>query len=620
MTSASAPLDAPEKKKSNPLIRWLFRLVMFFVVLFVLALIAMNVLNGTGSVQKSSIENIMGDAFNGKGFIKHLNQFSALPYVTLELQDSVVLDKENETKLMMNVDYFAFHTGLINIILKRPTFRRIEITNFFAAPGTIAEKAIIIDHVTPVKDSNKLSVKGQYSQLPFAFTVEMEPLYTGGDLTYGFKLAKESTVEGTIGPLDISFKISNAHGGFFFDALTLKEKDKTLLTGSVKVAHGWDITADLNINKAALHATLHYDAAPSDAKTHVKGELRLKSLDLATLGGAEDTIGALQSAISTILAQINAPADPIYRDKDAPKKDTSLFAGLDIDIDLHLKNIMMKEAHLGDVHIPLKIANDTLSIKPLSGALNGGKLSGQLNMSENKEKHIIYSHDLTLSQWDFGQFLTALKVNHSDIKGKANFKSEISAAAPSSDKIINNANGAFNFVIADAEMKSGVADKLMSGLVSAIMPSLEDDSTTKINCAIGHFSIENGIANADTLFADTKRVQLVGDGRIDLIAQEYDLKLTPEAKRTALLDITPSVRMKGPLGAPTISPDAFSLGQKLGGALLGVVNPVFLAASLTDFGLGKNHSCSQFTGGGETKKAVPTEKAEPAVPTEDSKE
>ncbi len=619
MTSSSAPLDAPEKKKSNPVLKWIFRIVMFFVILFVLAIIAMNVLNGTGSVQKSSIENIMGDAFKGKGFIKNLNQFSALPYVTLEMQDSVVLDKENETKLMMNADYFAFHTGLINIILKRPIFRRIEVKNFFAAPGTIAEKAIIIDYLMPVKDTNTLSVKGQYSQLPFAFTIEMEPLYTGGDLTYGFKLAKESKVEGTIGDLGVSFKLSNAHGGFFFDALTIKEKDKTLLTGSLKVSSGWKIIADLDINNAPLHANLNYDAAATDGKTRIKGELRIKSFDLSAIGTENDRFAALMDAVNTILGKINAPVDPIYSKKDAPEKNSALFAGLDIDIDVQLKNMQMQGAQLGDLSIPLKIENNVLKLDPITGQINGGQLGGALSLSENKAMEITYDHDLTLSQWDFGQFLTDREANNNDIKGKANFKSKIAATAPKFDALINNANGEFSFVIADSEMKSGVADKLMSGLVSAIMPTLEDSSITKVNCAIGQFNIKSGIANADTLFADMKRVQLVATGNVDLINQQYDLKLTPEAKRTALLDITPSVRIKGPLQEPKISPDVFSLGTKLGGALLGVVNPVFLAASLTDFGLGSSHSCSQFTEdktGGNKKMDSKDEAKQQTPPTQ----
>jgi hypothetical protein len=620
MTSSSAPLDAQEKKKSNPILRWVFRFVMFLVVIFVLALVAMNVLNGTGSVQKSSIEGIIGDVFKGKGHIKNLQQFSALPYVTLEIEESVVVDAENEKKLLMTADYFAFHTGLINIILKRPIFRRIEISNFFAAPGTLAEKAVIIDHVKPIEGTNTLSVKGQYSKLPFSFIAEMQPLYEGADLTYGFKLAEKSKVEGTIGDINFSFHASNAGNGLLFDDLTLQRSGKTLARGSVQIAHGLSIIADLVVNKADIHAKLHYDAAVKDGKTNIKGELRVKSLDLSTIGSEDDTIKALQDAVQSVIALINAPIAPAYRNKNTKESSATLFSGLNIDIDVHFKNVQMKGAHLGDIHIPVKIMDDALKLSPISGEINGGKLGGKLALFENKNAEFIYSHDLTLSQWDFGQFLTDTKANHSDVKGKANFKSALTSNAPALDKIINSAQGDFNFVIADAEMKSSIADKLMSGLISAIMPSLEDSSMSQINCAIGHFTIKDGIANADTLFADMKRVQLVADGDIDLVKQQYDLKITPEAKRTTLLDITPSVRMKGPLNAPKVSPDALSLGTKLGGALLGVVNPVFLAASLTDFGLGKNHSCSEFTTEKNASDKKDNAAKEATAPMTDNKE
>jgi hypothetical protein len=587
MTSSSAPLDTPEKKKSNPIIRWVFRLVIFFVVVVVFCLVAMNVLNGTGSVQKSSIESIIGDVFKGNGYIKNLHQFSALPYVTLEIEDSVVLDARDEKRLLMNADYFAFHTGLINIILKRPIFRRIEVTNFFAAPGTLAKKAIIIDHVKPVEGSNKLSIKGQYSKLPFAFTAEMEPLYAGSDLTYGFKLAEVSTVEGTISDLELSFNTSNAGNGMLFDNLILQRNGKPLATGSIKIAQGLDIVADLLVNKANVHATLHYDTSGAGDKTRIKGEMRVKALDLSTISSEDDAIKALHDASQMILALINAPVDVLFRDPDAEEKHSPLFAGLDVDIDIQLKNLQFKGAHLGDLQIPVKITDDALTVPQLSGQLNGGAVVGSLALHENKAREIVYSHDIALSQWDFGQFLTDLETSHSNIKGKANVKSIITSTAPALNKIINATQGAFNIVVADTEMKSAVADKLLSGLVYALIPKLEDESTSQINCAIGHFSIKDGIASVDALFADTPSLQLAGRGDLDLIKQQYNLKFTAESKGAALLDVMPSVRLKGPFKAPQI-------GKNPSGSLLGMANPALLAESLTVFGLGKDHICSQF--------------------------
>ena len=55
-----------------------------------------------------------------------------------------------------------------------------------------------------------------------------------------------------------------------------------------------------------------------------------------------------------------------------------------------------------------------------------------------------------------------------------------------------------------------------------------------------------------------------------------------------------SVDVDGALSAPRVTPNFAGLGRKLGTLLLGVVNPAFLAVSLTDLGLSESHPCGAF--------------------------
>ena len=186
-----------------------------------------------------------------------------------------------------------------------------------------------------------------------------------------------------------------------------------------------------------------------------------------------------------------------------------------------------------------------------------------------------------------------MELNHSEVIGKANFDSKITSEMTAINSFADTMNGDFRFVIADAEMKSGIVNKLMGGLVTALIPNLTPESKSKINCVIGNFAIQDGTAQSEALFVDTDRTQIVGQGQIDLKKGLYDMKLVPKAKKTTLLDITPSINISGPLSSPQFSPDAFSLSSKIGGALLGLVNPLFLVATLTDFSFSKEHSCYQ---------------------------
>ena len=86
--------------------------------------------------------------------------------------------------------------------------------------------------------------------------------------------------------------------------------------------------------------------------------------------------------------------------------------------------------------------------------------------------------------------------------------------------------------------------------------------------------------------------------------------LTPKAKKTAVIDVATAVNVSGSLFDPKISPNTLSVGKKLGGLLLGAVNPALLVVSMTDFGLSKEHPCA------ETIQGLESEIADQKVETE----
>ena len=70
--------------------------------------------------------------------------------------------------------------------------------------------------------------------------------------------------------------------------------------------------------------------------------------------------------------------------------------------------------------------------------------------------------------------------------------------------------------------------------------------------------------------------------------------LEPESKGLEILDVAVPVTLTGPLGNPEVSPSPAGVLKKLGGLSLGLVNPAFLAYSLTDLGLAENHPCRAY--------------------------
>lgn len=613
MLLSSAPLRDDTPRKSNPIIRWIFRIVMTVVVLFVLLMVAMHALNGTGDAQRGGIEGILNDVFNGQTHIKEFKYFSAIPYVGVEMENILVVDELHDSKMLMNLDYIAFNTGLKNVLFRTPVFRYFEIRNFYAAPNTLAPKAIIFDHIKPIKGEKHLGVKGQYSKLPFDLKAEAVPLIEGQeDLSYGFRLDKKIKVFGTIDTLNVAFTLAHEYGKFQMKDISIKQGDKELLNGSFSYAHGGNIAADLNIDKMMARVDVNYSPAENaESKDKLSGDVTVKNLDLNMIGDKAGSIQMIIEAANVISGLLNAPVDAIYAKADEKAKvETMLPALPDSDVNIKFVDLKLQEAVLGDITLPFSARENTLGFNKINGTLNGGKVSGNLTLKESRGEtpQIALSQDIQINQWNFGQLVTDLKLNHSDITGRMNIKTDLKAESPDLAQIKDTLGGSASFIISDASMKSGIADKLLSGLFTALMPSLEKEQKTEINCVIGHFAVENGVANIDTLFADTARLQLVGSGNINIAKDKYDMKLTPQAKQTTLLDIAPAIRVGGPLNKPSFGADTLSLGTKIGGLILSAANPVLLAATLTDFGLSEEHSCNQFAPKGE--KAAPVKAEE----------
>ena len=77
-----------------------------------------------------------------------------------------------------------------------------------------------------------------------------------------------------------------------------------------------------------------------------------------------------------------------------------------------------------------------------------------------------------------------------------------------------------------------------------------------------------------TLWFETERAVIYGEGRLDLRSYEYDLKLVPEPKQRSLLGVAAQVRVTGPISDPKIPARKRSLATSAAkGLLKGLTRP-----------------------------------------------
>jgi hypothetical protein len=160
--------------------------------------------------------------------------------------------------------------------------------------------------------------------------------------------------------------------------------------------------------------------------------------------------------------------------------------------------------------------------------------------------------------------------------------------------LLSSLHGDIRLVIGESNLGTGVLNLWGGGLLNAMIPSFDQNRDFIMNCGILDFKLTEGIAETQTLFMDTDRVQVAGQGTYNFPNDQFDITMKPKPKSIAIGDLSSAVKITGPVSDVQISPSVAGLGIKLGELLLGTVNPLFLAYSLTDLGLSRNHACASY--------------------------
>lgn len=268
------------------------------------------------------------------------------------------------------------------------------------------------------------------------------------------------------------------------------------------------------------------------------------------------------------------------------------FSAVSVDIRVDVKGLSKGQLALGSVSAPLTVEDGVLGFHPLLGEIKGGILSGSLLLDAVKAPAQL-SANINIKSLDYTSLSTIVKSAAAE-NGRADLKMTLTAQGNNGDSLWNDLDGKMMIIAGQGELSSPLISLWGGGLLNAMLPSFGRDDNLRLNCGIGDFEITDGIAQTKTFFMDTDGVTVVGDGTISFKDATIDMKLEPKSKGTAFFSAATAVHLEGPLEKPSIDPDVFSLGKKLGGLFLGTINPAFLAFSLTDFGFSEKHPCQTY--------------------------
>ncbi len=550
-------------------VRRFIKIGMVLAVIFGISLALLAKLGGDHAALKKGIEDYITQATGLQAEIGEFDHMGFFPNLKLDA-GQILLRKDGESKAVVTIRVAKFSAGFFDLMFSRQRIKSLNIENLYVAPGIFGAHELVIDRMVleekAVDDGAALIVAGHYGEQDIAVHMEMER-----DRGV-FKLSDSSDFKINFGEFSAQGKTERVKwGGVKLQIDTLGLPDNTL-SGEVVIKKRIlknHIKADLEFGGSRFQASL------KTASKYLKGDINFPVLvleDIAVLAGIYNFMASLPAKKSDGLIDLY---------------------GLGLNFDVAVEELRGGKGSLGNVNLNV-VLKSQIATALLSGDFSGGELSGTFNLDAASLPAKLKMNS-ALKNWDYGQVQKAM-FGRENVSGTANIHMAVEAEGKTYDDLIKALKGEAVLVAGKGEMTSGAFNIWGGGLVNALLPGLDDDSETTLNCMIADFKIEDGIARPEPLFVDTARVTVIGEGDVNIFENKINLKLEPKAKDPAFLDIASAINIKGPILKPSIGVDTFSLFEKLGGLALGVVNPAFLALSMTDLGVTEEHPCYEFIG------------------------
>ncbi len=565
--------DKEKQPSKSSAFGWLLKILLFLSIFLFIIFSVMTMLGGNGDALKKGAEDFLQVTFGGPAQITQFNGLTFFPNMGFDAEGIVVQKSAEDETPVLTIQKAHVSIGFFDAMFQTGKLKTLNIQKLDAKSGTVFDKRLIIERLAILSqedDTYRLKGNGQIGGKSFSLEMPME--LSGA----GYKFPKERDVKASLGSVSMQ--------GVWRDGFTNELKDFVIRNDEgheVKTNLVFSGLLALNINgELLLQDQLVINPALSikekgNGASSVKGAVvipRINKNQFSLIGQSIEMIEDISSSFSG-------------------KKNNSDRIDLgdgEIDIKLEISEILSEEKRLGDVAVNISIKDRQLEIKP-QGRVIGGALGGGIRLNTQADTDSL-DVDLSLKNAYLSELMSASEKR----SGLLNISLNLSGEGAGQSALKSDLDGALNIVGGKGEFNASLINLWGGGVVNALIPSFDKKKSSELNCAIIHADIENGMASLKPFFVDTSRVTLKGTGMYNIVENNLDVKIKPEPKDVSLGDISAGVVLSGAIQSPNASVSKLDLGKKIGGLLLGAVNPAFYVATLADMGLGDDHPCHAF--------------------------
>jgi uncharacterized protein involved in outer membrane biogenesis len=216
---------------------------------------------------------------------------------------------------------------------------------------------------------------------------------------------------------------------------------------------------------------------------------------------------------------------------------------LDSRLSINVKEELSGEDSLGGGSVLAKLEAGRFSVDPLQLNIPGGAVN-LLFAYQPSETGITGEAHAKIEKFDFGILARRTKPD-TRMKGLLSLYIDLLSDAPSIDTIMQNVNGHIDFGIWPEDFEAGIFDLWAVNLLTAILPTVDKEKGSKLNCIIGQFSFKNGQMTTDKMAVDTTRMRVKGESSANFKTEDIHLFLKPRGKRPEFFSLATPIEVKG---------------------------------------------------------------------------
>lgn len=218
----------------------------------------------------------------------------------------------------------------------------------------------------------------------------------------------------------------------------------------------------------------------------------------------------------------------------------------DIDLDVQVDQVRSGADLLGNGRLHLDVRQGRLSLTPAEVAVPGGGARIELEYEPLPGDEVVRMQTrLRVDRFDYGVLARRLQPD-SDLAGHFSVHFDLAATAPL-EALMQRGSGRLDVAVWPVNLKSGVFDLWAVNVFVALLPTLDEASASRVNCAIARFDLREGRLQQDRLLVDTTRLRATGRAQVDFRDETLAVRLEPRAKRPQFFSLPVPVEVSGRL-------------------------------------------------------------------------